>query len=253
MFTIKVGNISYNVPAGHCVLAGQFRINTQVTIQETVPAGYYVSHIEVKPDARTVSKDASIGKLVVNIGSGVTEVIFTNKIVGTPTTITSTPRPTRTPTSTPSCAPNCTPTATPIPMGRMQICKEADGGGVSGNFTFRFNTKSRTVPVGACSLMTSVNAGTLTITEDARPGYVVSDIYTIPAGRLISKNLNNRSVTVTIVQGNSALQTIVVFVNRAVTSEAITDLASTAHQTEVRLSENPLDAFMQIVRNGVSG
>jgi hypothetical protein len=259
VFTIKVGNINYNVPAGYCVLAGQFSLNTQVTVQENIPAGYYVSGIEVKPDTRTVSKDTAIGVVIVKIGSGVTEVIFTNRIVGTPTatstpvTVTSTPRPTRTPTSTPSCAPNCTPTPTPIPMGRMQICKEADGAGVTGNFTFRFNTKSSSIPVGACTLISSVNAGTLTITEDARAGYVVSDIYTIPAGRLISKDLNDRSVTVTIVQGNAATQTIVVFVNRAVTSEVITDGVSTAQRTDVHLSENPLDVFMQVLTNGVRG
>jgi len=247
------------VPAGYCVLAGLFSLNTQVTVQETIPAGYEVPRIEVKPESRTVSKDNSIGIVVVNIGSGVTEVIFTNRIPTTPmptrtlTTVTSTPRPTRTPTSTPSCAPNCTPTPTPIPTGRMQICKEADGAGVSGNFTFSFNTKSRSIPVGACTLIISVNAGTLTVTEDARAGYVVSDIYTIPAGRLISKDLNDRSATITIVQGYAASQTIVVFVNRAVTSQVITDVVSTVPRTAVRLSENPLDAFMQILRNGVRG
>ena len=260
IFTIKVGNINYNVPAGYCVLAGQFPLNTQVTVQETIPASHYVSRIEVRPDSRTISNDSSIGIVVVKIGSGVTEVIFTNKIVGMPTPTptptlasTSTPRPTRTPTSTPSCAPNCTPTPTPIPTGRMQICKEADGAGVSGNFTFRFNTNSRSIPVGACTLIISVNAGTLTITEDAQAGYVVSDVYTIPAGRLISEDLNSRSVTVTIVQGYAASQTIVVFVNRAVTSQVITDVVSTVPRTAVRLSENPLDAFMQILRNGVRG
>ena len=140
-------------------------------------------------------------------------------------------------------------------MGRLQICKEADGAGVSGNFTFRFNTKYRSIPVGACSLIISVNAGTLTITEDVRTGYVVADVYTIPASRLISKDLNGGSVTVTIVQGYTASQTIVVFLNRAVTSEAITDVALNAPWTDVRLSENPnpLDAFMQVLRDGVRG
>jgi hypothetical protein len=64
-----------------------------------------------------------------------------------------------------------------------------------------------------------VNAGTLTITEVARAGYAVTDIYTIPADRLISKDLNARSVTVTIVQGTASSQTIVIFRNRAETSD----------------------------------
>jgi hypothetical protein len=46
----------------------------------------------------------------------------------------------------------------------------------------------------------------------------LSDIYTIPANRLVSKNINNRTVTVTIVDGNASTQTIVVFVNRTVTT-----------------------------------
>jgi hypothetical protein len=262
VFTIEVGNIDYNVPAGYCVLAGQFPLDTQVTVQEKVPTGYDVAKIEVKPASRMVNKDMSIGMVVVKIGTGATEVIFTNRIAGTPTatstprptntpaSVTSTPRPTRTPTATPSCAPNCTPTPTPIPAGRMQICKEADGAGVSGYFTFRFNSKSKTVPVGTCSLISSVNAGTLTITEDARAGYVVSDIYTIPAGRLISKDLNARTVTVTILPGGTATQTIIVFVNRAVTAQVITNAAMRSDRVEMRMSENPLDSLMRFLRNG---
>ncbi|HSL44291.1 MAG TPA: hypothetical protein VK897_12715 [Anaerolineales bacterium] len=217
VFTIKVNGVSYQVPAGYCVLAGQYPLNTRLTVKEVIPTGYFVYAIEVKPSLRGSNKDKVLGRVEVTIGSGVTEVIFTNRLLSTPTV---TPRPTRTPTQPPACSPNCTPTPTSVPSGRLQICKEPDGSGVSGNFTFRFATKSRTVPVDACSLIITVSAGTLTITEDARAGYVLSDVYTIPSGRLISKNLSNRSATVTIVQGTAASQTIVVFVNRAVTSQA---------------------------------
>ena len=225
LFTIQVENTSYKVPAGpgdggYCVLAGQFPINTQVNIQEVIPAGYYVARIEVKPD-RTISKDVPLGKVTIKIGSGVTEVIFTNKASGSPTPtrtptplITSTPKPSKTPTATPSCAPNCTATPTPTPRGRLQICKEADGPGVSGYFTFQFAGKSKTVPVGACSSLLYVDAGNLTVTEVRQAGYSVSDIYTIPADRLISSNLINRTARVKIVEGNAASQTIVVFRNR---------------------------------------
>src|SRR5919106_1643690 len=84
IFTINVNGTSYNVPAGNndglCVLAGQFPINTNVTVQEVIPAGYIVARIEVLPNNRTVSKDLVLGKAVVKIGTGVTEVIFTNKV-----------------------------------------------------------------------------------------------------------------------------------------------------------------------------
>ena len=218
LFTINVNNTSYSVPAGptdggYCVLAGQFPLNLDVTVQEVIPAGYFVSNIEVKPD-RAVSTDKPLGKVIVEIGSGVTEVIFTNRATGLST---PTAGPSNTPTATPNCAPNCTPTSTPTPKGRLQICKEADGAGVSGYFEFDFANRSKTVPVGACSALITVDAGSLTITEEVQAGYKVTDVYTIPANRLVSKNINARSATVTIVQGNASSQTIVVFRNRAET------------------------------------
>lgn len=143
LFTFRVNGRNYNVPAGpadrngFCVLAGQYPVNSEITIEEVIPDGYYVSRIEVKPD-RTVSKDTPQGVVTVRIVSGVIETIFTNKVAGaptptrTPTSIhTSTPRPTNTP---PACGDNCTATPTPIPMGRLQICKEADGSRVTGSF-----------------------------------------------------------------------------------------------------------------------
>jgi len=211
IFTFQVNGVTYNVPAGYCVLAGQYPLNTNVTVKETIPAGFFVSSIEVKPSSRKVSKNITLGTAVVKIGAGVTEVIFTNKLTSTPT---KTPQPTRTPGGTKP------PTATPSVNGRLQICKEAGGNGVSGSFTFRFDTRSRSLPVGACTLIMSANVGTLVVREDAKAGYVVTDIYTIPANRLISKDVSNRTATVTIVQGNAASQTIVVFVNSAVTSQA---------------------------------
>jgi hypothetical protein len=219
LFTINVNNTSYNVPAGptdggYCVLAGQFPLNTDITVQEVIPAGYDVWGIEVKPERRAVDTDLNAGKVIVEIGTGVTEVIFTNMASGFPT---PTAGPSDTPTATPVCDPNCPPTSTPKPNGRMQICKEADGAGVSGYFEFDYLNRSKTVPVGACSALITVEAGTLTIHEVAQAGYKVSDIYTIPANRLISKNLNAGSATVTIVQGNVSTQTIIIFRNRAET------------------------------------
>src|SRR5687767_12614089 len=218
LFTINVNNTSYTVPAGptdggYCVLAGQFPLNLDVTVQEVIPAGYDVSNIEVKPD-RAQNTDVESGTVIVEIGSGVTEVIFTNRASGLPT---PTAGPTNTPTATPSCDPNCTPTPTPTPKGRLQICKEADGSGVSGYFSFNFANRTKTVPVGACSALITVDAGSLTITEEAQAGYAVTDVYTIPANRLLSRNINARSATITIVQGNASSQTIVVFRNRAET------------------------------------
>jgi hypothetical protein len=223
-FTFRVGNNTYNVPAGpanrngFCVLAGQYPVNAEITIEEIIPSSYYVSQIEVKPD-RTVSKDTAQGTVTVRIVSGVIEVIFTNNMDDSPTP-TSTP--TKTATPTPNCDPNCPPTATSIPMGRVQICKEAEDPGVTGSFTFRFETRSRSVPVGACAGLIAVNAGTLTITEDPRAEFSVADIYTIPADRLISKDLKAGKVTVRILEGTAASQTIVIFRNRTVITNTAT-------------------------------
>jgi hypothetical protein len=247
-FTFRANGSSYNVPAGpadrngYCILAGQYPVSTQVTIEEVIPSGYYVSRIEVKPD-RTVSKDVVHGTVTVEIVSGVIEAIFTNKVSGSPTPtrtptsiFTSTPRPTKTATSTPSCAPNCTPTSTPTPVGRMQICKEAEAPDVTGSFTFRFGTKSRVVPVGACAGLIAVDAGMVTVTEDARTGFTVADIYTIPADRLISKDLNAGSAQVRIVEGTAASQTIVIFRNRAGTGSVTPTFTPTSTATATATS-----------------
>lgn len=238
LFTFQVNGSTYRVPAGpadrngYCILAGQYPVNTQVTIEEVIPSGYYVSRIEVKPD-RTVSKAIEQGTVTVNIVSGVIEAIFTNRAIGSPTRMptSTTPRPTKTATSTPECDPNCTPTATPVPMGRLQICKEAEGPGVSGSFTFNFDSRSRSVPVGACAGLIAVEAGTLTVTETSQTGFSVADIYTIPADRLISKDLPDGSAKIRIVEGNVASQTIVIFRNRALTTGTFTPSTSTATAT----------------------
>lgn len=203
IFTINVNGTPYSVPAarspGLCVLAGQFPLNTQVTVQEVIPAGYVVSAIQVYPDNRRVSKDVTLGKVIVRIGTGVTEVVYVDKVSAV---LSSSSRQAA---------------AAQDVQGRLEICKEADGAGVTGNFTFRFAGKTRTIPVGACTPLIVVPVGPLTVTEDARAGYAVSDIYTIPADRLISENLSARSATVTIVQGRASSQTIVVFRNRTET------------------------------------
>jgi hypothetical protein len=77
MFAFRVNGTTYNVPAGpadrgFCVLAGQYPLDTHVTVEEVIPAGYYVSRIEVKPD-RTVSKDTARGVVTVRIISGVVD------------------------------------------------------------------------------------------------------------------------------------------------------------------------------------
>jgi len=241
-FTFTVDGNPITVPAGpasggYCRLAGYYPLQAKITIQENIPGGYFVSRIEVKPN-RVVNKWVAQGKVVIKVGTGVTEVIFTNKaLTVSPTAtktaaVTATLKPTKTPTATPQCGTACTPTPTPVPRGRLQICKESDGTGVTGNFSFKFGTKTVTIPVDSCSSLLYVDAGPLTITEVARTGYAVSDIRTLPTDRLLSEDLPNRTAVVTIVQGNASTQTIVVFSNR---STQITSAPASANEPQVRL------------------
>jgi hypothetical protein len=112
LFKIKVDNTSYSMPAGKadnssCIIAGEFPVNTQVTIQEIVPNGYLVTDIKVNPERCVVSKDVSLGIVVVKIRRGEIEVTLTNKANDLPTST-----PTGTASSTATDSPMLTPSAT---------------------------------------------------------------------------------------------------------------------------------------------
>ena len=99
-FSFQVnGQNQYVVPAGYCVLAGQFPIGTQVTVQEVSQVGYQVTTITVDPAGSLVSSDPTLGTATVTIGTGTTQISFSNQGVPTPT---PTDTPTNTPTSTPT-------------------------------------------------------------------------------------------------------------------------------------------------------
>lgn len=219
VFTFLINGVSYDVPSGlgggFCVLAGDYRLDAQVTIQEMIPAGIEVGRIEVWPTYLTVSQNPALGLAAVRIGPGVTEVLVTNQVIGVPIT----PTPTKAGTATP-CGPSCNPTATPRPIGRMEICVEADGDGVSGDFTFEYAGRTTTVPTVVCSPILNAAAGPLTVSQVPKAGYTVTNIYSIPADRLISVDIP--SATVTIVEGSSVSETVVVF------RIALTDTTTTA-------------------------
>ncbi len=65
-------------PGGYCVLAGRFPLNTQVSIAEQIPADEHVSAISVSPMARRVSVNTGAGRTVITVGSGFTDVTFTD-------------------------------------------------------------------------------------------------------------------------------------------------------------------------------
>jgi len=50
VFTFTVGTTTYDIPAGSCVLAGQYALNTQVAINEiNIPTGVFVQSITIAP------------------------------------------------------------------------------------------------------------------------------------------------------------------------------------------------------------
>jgi hypothetical protein len=110
------------------------------------------------------------------------------------------------------------------PTGFLEVCKDADGAGVTGEFTFTINgpggfTTTRSVQVGACSPIIELPAGTITITEAARAGFELSGVTAASGGgenRLVSSNLATRTATVTVVAGGPATETFVRFRNRTV-------------------------------------
>jgi hypothetical protein len=83
-FTFDVGGKTVTVPAGpapggYCVIVGSYSIGSHVTITQHIPTGDTVASIAVAPSGRLVSKTLATGSAVVAIGSGVTEVTYTDR------------------------------------------------------------------------------------------------------------------------------------------------------------------------------
>jgi len=74
-YTIEAGPASQG---GNCELAGTFPSGTQVTVKETLPKGIYAS-IAVEPPSQAGKETAD--SVVVTIGTGITEVNFTDSTV----------------------------------------------------------------------------------------------------------------------------------------------------------------------------
>jgi hypothetical protein len=105
--------------------------------------------------------------------------------------------------------------------GYVEVCKYADGPYISGYYKFTIThaggSLQRSVLVGQCSGPIAVAAGSATVTETAVANTTVSSIATYPSGRAVSKNLTNRTITVSVPVGAQNNETMVSFYNRAVT------------------------------------
>ena len=82
-FTFTVGSSAISVPAGAapagtCVDGPSVIEGTNVTVTETIPAGDTVSSVTLAPPGQLVSTNLATGTAIVTIGSGLTEVTYTN-------------------------------------------------------------------------------------------------------------------------------------------------------------------------------
>jgi hypothetical protein len=135
----------------------------------------------------------------------------TSTIPGT-TTTTTTPATT---TTTIDDNPGGTTTTTTPQPGILEICNEADNshGTVSGNFTYKFNNRTVTVPADGCTGPLSVTSRQLTVHQSPRAGIRMTDCDTTPAFRLVNCQPENLQATTKTAAGGVEKETILTFTN----------------------------------------
>ena len=172
-----------------CSLPVSYPIGTRVLVQELAMPNVIVSSIDVS-DARGTGTDLANRETTAIIGSGTTLVTFDNE---------------------------------PAPLqqnGYVEICKDAAGPDVTGLFAFTITTNTTTQTAsayaGQCTGPIQVPAGNVTIEEAPRNGIQLTSVSSLPADRLFSANLINRTATVEVPVGDVATETQVHFLNAAV-------------------------------------
>jgi hypothetical protein len=166
-FSFSVGGTPVTVAAGSCVTAATFPVGTVIIVGENPSAGTLVSAIGVLPPERQGPVDLSGGTVSVTVGSGLTEVDFTNSAGG---------------------------------LGLLKVCKVAGSGITPGSrFSFVIGGTSFAVPAGSCFESGLFPVGTVvTISEAFSPSAVVSAISVLPPDRRGIVDLNAQTVTATV-------------------------------------------------------
>jgi hypothetical protein len=177
-FTVPAGT----APGGACVIGPSFPVGTSVTLTEKIPVGDAVSSITVAPPSQLVSTNLATGTVNLTIGSGVTEVTYTDQ----------------------------------KPTGYLEICKQGSLPAPI-NFTFKVNPGNLgpfIVPAGACSPAIEVAAGQVVITETPTGRIVMSKCGTIPASQQVSCNPSAGTSTVNVAPGDVSTQTVAIITNK---------------------------------------
>jgi hypothetical protein len=184
--------------AWSCRLAGSFLTGTVVSVKEDTPFGQELAFIDANPADRLLDFDTNSGVAHYLIGPGVTVALFDNEA-----------RP-------------------PSGTGFIEVCKDAASVGyntpdpaVTGPFDFTIDEQDSssqdiTLLAGQCSSPIPVAAGVVRVTEHARAGIGLVNVFTIPNDRLLDSNLINRTADVEVpVSADPADESQVHFVNGA--------------------------------------
>ena len=166
-FSFNAGGTPITVAAGSCVSAATFPVGASIVVAEIPSTGTIVSAIGVLPADRQGVVNLSAGTVTVTIGTGLTEVDFTNTAGG---------------------------------LGLLKVCKIAGSGVTPGTrFSFARGATSFAVPAGYCVQNGLFPVGTVvTITELFSPATVASAISVLPAGQQGTVDLTAQTVTATV-------------------------------------------------------
>jgi hypothetical protein len=166
-FSFNAGGTPVTVAAGSCVSAATFPVGTSIVVAETPSTGTTASAISVLPPDRQGAVNLSGGTVTVTIGTGLTEVDFTN---------------------------------TAPALGLLKVCKIAGSGITPGTrFSFAMGATSFAVPAGYCVQSGLWPVGTVvTITELFSPTSVASAISVLPAGQQGTVDLAAQTVSASV-------------------------------------------------------
>ncbi len=193
MFGFTIGTATLSVPAGPapggtCRIGPSLLEGSNAAIVETIPPGGSVTSITAAPAGRLLSSTPANGTATVHVGSGFTDVTFTNQ----------------------------------LPFGYLEICKQIAPSNTfpsaAGTYTFTLgggNMGTVSVPSGSCSPAIQVPAGQVVIRELDRPGTAMTACSTIPASRQGPCILTNRTSRVTVVAGDVSTATVAFITNKA--------------------------------------
>jgi hypothetical protein len=184
-FSIEAGTPTSPV----CSQPTSYPIGTRVLVQELSMPNVIVSSITVS-DGRGTGIDLANSEATAIIGAGTTIVTYDNE---------------------------------PAPLqqnGYVEICKDAAGPDVTGLFSFKITTNTTTQTAsayaGQCTGPIEVPAGNVTLEEVQQNGIQLTSVSTLPADRLFSANLINRTATVEVPVGGVSTETQVHFLNAAI-------------------------------------